>query len=150
MSRRRALLLAALIVGIDAASKALVVAYGAALPLSIGPVAITPFRNEGIILGLFAGEPTLIAFLVAGALIGLLAALIVMRPSGHLRLALALLLGGALGNGLDRLASGGVLDFVTLGIGDLRLPTFNFADASLTLAVALLALDFVRPATERS
>jgi signal peptidase II len=59
--------------------------------------------------------------------------------------ALGLLLGGALGNMLDRLRLGYVLDFVDVGIGDLRFYTFNAADSAISCAIVLLLLSAVLP-----
>lgn len=54
--------------------------------------------------------------------------------------ALALVAGGALGNLMDRLRSArGVVDFIDIGVGDVRFWTFNVADAALTVGAVLLA-----------
>ena len=58
---------------------------------------------------------------------------------------LGLLLGGALGNLADRLRLGYVLDFVDLGIGDLRWYTFNVADTAISTSLVLLVLVALRP-----
>jgi signal peptidase II len=58
--------------------------------------------------------------------------------SQYLSIALGLLLGGALGNVTDRLLHGYVVDFVDIGIGDLRWYTFNVADAAISLAIVML------------
>jgi signal peptidase II len=57
-----------------------------------------------------------------------------------LSVALGLLLGGALGNMADRFRIGYVVDFVDVGIGDLRFYTFNIADSAISLAILLLLL----------
>ena len=55
-------------------------------------------------------------------------------------LALALVCGGAIGNLVDRLRSGlGVVDFIDVGIGDVRWPTFNVADMAVSVGAILLA-----------
>jgi signal peptidase II len=55
-------------------------------------------------------------------------------------LALALVCGGAIGNLLDRLRSGrGVVDFIDVGLGDARWPTFNVADMAVSAGAVLLA-----------
>jgi len=55
-------------------------------------------------------------------------------------LALALVCAGAIGNLLDRLRSGmGVVDFLDVGIGDARWPTFNVADMAVSVGAILLA-----------
>jgi signal peptidase II len=67
------------------------------------------------------------------------------REQWRLRLALALILGGAIGNFIDRMAYGYVVDFVDWHarlFGRMRhWPTFNIADAGITVGVVLLALD---------
>ncbi len=62
-----------------------------------------------------------------------------------LSVALGLLLGGALGNLIDRLRLGYVVDFVDIGIGDLRFYTFNVADSAISGAILLLILLAVLP-----
>ena len=59
-------------------------------------------------------------------------------------LALALVLGGALGNLWDRLAVGRVVDFVVAHAGVHAFPAFNVADSAITIGVALLILDGLR------
>jgi signal peptidase II len=74
-----------------------------------------------------------------------------LRPDQRLlRVALALVMGGALGNLADRLARGYVIDFIDWHLNDpgwlqpaLHWPTFNVADAGITSGVALIALDSV-------
>ena len=62
-----------------------------------------------------------------------------------LTLALGLLLGGAVGNFIDRVRKGAVVDFVDMGIGDLRWYTFNVADAAISTSLLLLILLTVVP-----
>jgi len=61
--------------------------------------------------------------------------------------ALALVLGGALGNLWDRLTLGHVVDFVLLHAGGYAWPAFNVADSVISVGVALLLWDGLRPAT---
>jgi signal peptidase II len=56
----------------------------------------------------------------------------------YLSLALGFLLGGAVGNLIDRLRLGYVVDFVDMGIGDFRWYTFNVADAAISTAIVML------------
>ena len=58
--------------------------------------------------------------------------------------ALGLILGGSLGNLIDRLRLGQVLDFIDIGIGTTRWYTSNIADASIVLGVILLGLAMLR------
>jgi signal peptidase II len=69
-----------------------------------------------------------------------------------LHVLLGFVLGGTLGNFVDRLRFGYVTDFISMGFGDTRFPTYNIADASLTLGIiALVALILFRdPSRSRS
>jgi signal peptidase II len=104
-------------------------------------------RNHGVAFGLEAHHGTLVLALVALALLGLL---VYFATHAHRRLiwlATGLLLGGALGNLLDRIRTGSVLDFVQLPLG---WPPFNLADASIVLGVALLLLAIESPGHSHS
>jgi len=61
-----------------------------------------------------------------------------VRPGLGAHLTLGLLLGGAVGNLIDRVVRGYVIDFVDMGIGTLRFYTFNVADSAISVAIALL------------
>ncbi len=61
-------------------------------------------------------------------------------------LALSLILGGALGNLIDRVAYGYVVDFLAFHWGEHYFPAFNVADSAITIGAALLILDSVRSA----
>jgi hypothetical protein len=58
---------------------------------------------------------------------------------------LGFLLGGAIGNMIDRLRLGYVVDFVDVGIGPTRFYTFNVADSAISLAILLLFVAALRP-----
>jgi signal peptidase II len=57
---------------------------------------------------------------------------------------LALITGGALGNLIDRIRAGPVVDFIDVGIGSVRFWTFNLADAGITIGALLLAVSLLR------
>ncbi|HEY2916649.1 MAG TPA: signal peptidase II [Candidatus Limnocylindrales bacterium] len=102
-------------------------------------------QNRGGLFGLLQGQA-----LVFAGLSMIVVALIVAyhARAGRdvwLSVALGLLLGGALGNLLDRLTRGFVVDFVDAGIGDLRWYTFNVADAAISCAIVLLVVLAIRP-----
>ena len=61
-----------------------------------------------------------------------------------LQVALALILGGALGNLYDRLAYGYVVDFLEFYVGSYHWPSFNVADSAISVGVLLLALEIIR------
>jgi signal peptidase II len=92
-------------------------------------------RNQGVAFGFLPGRHWAVSALVAAALL----VLVVYFARNHSRpliwLPTGMLLGGALGNILDRLRSGSVTDFVKLPLG---WPPFNLADTSITLGVLLL------------
>ncbi|MBI4877952.1 MAG: signal peptidase II [Acidobacteria bacterium] len=70
------------------------------------------------------------------------------RPASQsgwtLRIALALIIGGALGNLYDRLAQGSVTDFLQVFLGSYEWPSFNLADSAISLGAGLLLLDLLR------
>ena len=96
------------------------------------------WRNSGALFGLLPQSAPIFALVSIGVV-----ALIVVyhRRAGHgivTTIALALLLGGALGNLVDRLRYGSVVDFVDMGIGAWRFYTYNMADAAISTAIVLL------------
>ncbi len=107
-------------------------------------VAFTLVYNPGAAFGLHVGQYSRWVFtaltIVALAILGRLYAR--TRPGDFARVAaIALVCGGAMGNLLDRLRSGqGVVDFIDIGFGDSRWPTFNVADMAVSLGAILLAL----------
>ena len=94
-------------------------------------------RNQGVAFGFFPGRHLGVTILIALALVVLLVyfARHVTRPL--IWLPTGLLLGGAIGNILDRVRHGEVTDFVKLPLG---WPPFNLADASITVGIVLLFL----------
>ena len=65
-------------------------------------------------------------------------------------LSLALILGGAIGNVLDRIALGYVVDFLDVHIAGWHWPAFNLADSAITVGAVLLVVDSFRPGAERA
>jgi signal peptidase II len=63
--------------------------------------------------------------------------------------ALGLVLGGAIGNLIDRLRFGRVVDFLDIGYGDVRWPVFNVADVAVVAGVALFLLVTLRSGDAR-
>ena len=97
---------------------------GAAFGLNLGP------QSRWIFAGL-----TLVALVILGRLY-------LSTRAGHVArtVALALVCAGAVGNLLDRMRSFfGVVDFIDVGVGDARWPTFNVADMAVSVGAALLA-----------
>lgn len=95
--------------------------------------------NDGGVFGLFGDSATVLgiaSIAVIGIILWLQATSGVRSPL--LTVALGLLIGGAIGNLLDRLRFGHVIDWVDTGIGGLRFYTFNVADSAISIAVVLL------------
>lgn len=98
-------------------------------------------HNRGGIFGLFGDSATVLA-LASLVVIGLIV-LYQYREgtrSWLLTVALGLLIGGAIGNLIDRLTLGYVTDWVDMGIGSWRWYTFNVADAAISMALVLLVV----------
>jgi signal peptidase II len=141
--------LAATVLVVDQLTKALLIsllpAEGQRVSVVGDLVRLVHSRNSGALFGLFQDQALLFGVVSVGVV-----ALIIWYhgTSGRnllLTVALGLLLGGALGNMLDRLRLGYVLDFVDVGIGDLRFYTFNAADSAISCAIVLLLLSAVLP-----
>ena len=104
---------------------------------------MTLVYNPGAAFGLHLGPQSrwIFTVLTIAALV-ILGRLYRATTSGDLSrvLALALVCAGAIGNLIDRLRSGlGVVDFIDVGIGDTRWPTFNVADMAVSIGAVLLA-----------
>jgi signal peptidase II len=94
-------------------------------------------RNHGVAFGFLPGSHTIVTILVGLALLSLLAYFARHAATPLIWLPTGMLVGGALGNILDRIRHGSVTDFVKLPLG---WPPFNLADASITLGILILFL----------
>lgn len=92
-------------------------------------------RNQGVAFGFLPGRHVAVTVLVGAALLVLLVYFGRHLDKPLIWLPTGMLLGGALGNILDRLRAGSVTDFIKLPLG---WPAFNLADASITLGVLVL------------
>lgn len=115
-------------------------AFNATTPgetISVFPgVSIGQTRNEGIAFGFLAGKPLLVFGLMTVALAILVFSYAKHRQQPVLWLATGLLLGGAIGNAIDRVTLGYVRDFIEVP----KFPSFNIADVSITVGVVILVL----------
>lgn len=139
------------VTAVDQAVKALItraLPLGASVPLIPHWLALIHVHNRGIAFSLFAGIPLIVPAAIVLTLLFLLfytGARWTHRPST--RLALALLGGGALGNLIDRLRVGAVIDYIDLHIW----PVFNLADVAVTVGAGLLILTLaVRPSSRHT
>jgi len=143
------LAVAVVVIALDQASKAWILGFFASH--SGEPVAmVTPFfnlvltGNRGMSFGLFntnAAMNTAVFTILAAAIV---VALLVWLRRAHnslIRLALGMIIGGAIGNVIDRLIRGAVVDFLDFHVGTWHWFAFNLADAAICLGVIALLLD---------
>jgi signal peptidase II len=93
-------------------------------------------NNDGIAFGALGGGQTIVVVVVAAALAGLVVYFVVNAGRPLVWLPTGLLLGGALGNVLDRVRDGAVTDFLKVP----HWPAFNVADTAITVGVVALVL----------
>lgn len=142
------LLIIASIIASDQLSKLWIrthLSIGESLPL-IGRLSLIHIRNTGSAFGLLANQTFLIIVISIAALLFILLFLRYISPTTTLSIvAIGLLMGGALGNLIDRLRFGYVTDFIYFRLwGDFHWPAFNIADASIVVGVCLLIYSFYR------
>ena len=127
------------------------VSYGSVMPILGDYLRIWHVHNTGALFGLFRNQAVLFAALSIGvvALIVWFHGRSVVTNGWFATLALGLLLGGAVGNLADRIRLGYVVDFVDMGVGDLRFYTYNVADAAISIALVLLILMAFWPSQRR-
>jgi signal peptidase II len=132
----RAGLVLAVVVVVDQITKALVrggIAVGDEDPVLPG-ISLVHVRNTGVAFGAFAGGGFVVVALVAAALAALLAYFVTHVDKRLVWLPTGLLLGGSVGNIIDRVRDGAVTDFVKLPAW----PAFNVADMAITFGVLAL------------
>ena len=108
---------------------------------------LTLIHNRGAAFGLTIGGPLVHTAVALGALALLIWMFLGLPPEARLqRGALALVLGGALGNIVDRVRLGEVVDFIDVGLSaeGWRWPVFNVADSCVTVGVLLLVVSYSR------
>ena len=144
------------VLGVDRLTKWMVQSWmGDSLSFTVIPGFFNLIRteNRGAAFSLMADlegplGPTLLLLLsvAAAAVIAVALWRCGAKPYDHpgLRFGLALMLGGALGNLVDRALRGAVTDFVELYAGDFRWPAFNVADAAITIGALAALLDMWR------
>ena len=149
------LLISALVIFADRLTKNWVSAHvrlGGAIPIIPRVLRITHWTNEGAAFSLFAdsASPHAVRWtLIAFTLIAVLVILVVLLRLGNqftlTTIALALILGGAIGNVHDRMLYGSVVDFIEVHIFTYHWPDFNVADSSVVIGACLLMLDSLLP-----
>jgi signal peptidase II len=145
--------IAAVVITLDQLTKAWVrqnLFVGQEWEHSLGPIHIINVVNSGAAFGILQGQTP---FLIITSLFGLAAIVLyyVYPPMDHgiIRVALGMQLGGAIGNLIDRVRVGEVTDFVDVA----NFPTFNVADASISVSIVAVLIffalqDMARPKQE--
>lgn len=140
------ILVAIIAVVLDQASKRWIVA-------TLGPKPMTKFipligedirlaysHNTGIAFSLFQGKSDILTIVALVIITGAIYLYITQLPNRRrlIQIAMGLILGGALGNVIDRIQLGYVVDFIQVG----WFPVFNLADSAITVGAALLMLQY--------
>jgi signal peptidase II len=145
----RGLAAAATVVIIDQLSKTAVLGFFAGSPPG-AQKAVAPFfnlvltYNRGISFGLFntpGGMNVLLFPLLAAVIVTMLILWLRRVESPFLAVAIGLVIGGAVGNVIDRIRLGAVVDFLDFYVGAWHWPAFNVADSAICLGVAVMLLD---------
>jgi signal peptidase II len=155
--RHRAALLIAAIFILDRVTKMYIRAHVGPfdmIPVIPGVLNIVWTENPGAAFSMFADSaPFLRGFLLIGISFAVMSVVgwMLWRPpsptaveNALMRVALALVFGGALGNLWDRVLRGTVTDFIQVFIGSYEFPSFNVADSAISIGAGLLILDLWR------
>jgi signal peptidase II len=141
-----------LVVVLDQAVKAIVrpmLELHESLSVIPGFFSLTRVHNTGAAFGLMNGldfpfKAAILALLQTAALVGLTVYVAMLAPEQRLtRLGLSFVIGGAIGNLIDRILFGYVLDFFDFYQGGWHFWAFNVADAAINIGVALMILDML-------
>jgi signal peptidase II len=145
----RGLATAVVVVILDQLSKAAVLAHFAGRAFGDRETVTSFFNlvltyNRGISFGLFnggTGANGLVFSLAAAAIVAALIVWLSRASSPFLAVAIGLIIGGAIGNVIDRLRLGAVVDFLDFHVGALHWPAFNLADSAICVGVAAMLVD---------
>ena len=155
-------LIALLVVALDRASKWVVIAHISlhdGMQIIPGFFRLTHEENRGAAFSLFADSPAhwKMVLLVAFSVLALIVVSTLLWRNSHALastgVALALIMGGAVGNLWDRLLRGSVVDFLVFYIRRYQWPAFNVADSAIVMGACLLAFEILSaksPAEQKS
>lgn len=144
---KKALLTSALILALDQITKTVAVNYFAEKVIEILPFFnLVLVWNRGISFGLFNKESDYGAYLLIALALVIIAFFIAwLRKTDHkpLQIAICVVIAGALGNVIDRLVYGAVVDFLDFHAFGYHWPAFNIADSAVVLGIAYILLDSI-------
>ena len=134
------LLIVASVIVLDQITKYLIAAYLSPFDsIEVFPfLHIVNVRNTGAAFGSFRGAGSGFFIVISVIAIIFVISLLVKRTYNYI--GLSLVLGGAIGNLIDRILYGKVVDFIDFSIGSFHWPAFNVADSSLTVGIAVILL----------
>ncbi len=144
---QRTLGLAAVILVLDQITKAAILAT---MPGPGSVIEVTGFfnlvltYNTGVSFGLLQNDSPWGPYLLSGLALAVVAALLVWvkrQPVGLLPYGIGLVVGGAIGNVIDRMHQPGVVDFLDFHLAELHWPAFNVADSAIVCGAALIVVD---------
>ncbi|HSG27292.1 MAG TPA: signal peptidase II, partial [Candidatus Krumholzibacterium sp.] len=139
---------AALVVILDQASKRLIwetFRHTGGTELLGDFLRITLSKNTGAVMGLLSGYRWILLTATGLSIVALVYFAYRMRYAPLTkRLCLGLILGGAFGNLIDRVSTGEVIDFIDMGIGSYRWPTYNVADIAVSVGAVILIAGFIK------
>lgn len=144
---RPAFVLAAIVLLLDQATKLCILSLVMQPPqvISVAPfLNLVLVWNRGITFGLFDGPSQIVPWLLVGlALVIIVVLMLWLRRVESLwpTYAIALIIGGAIGNVVDRIRLGAVIDFIDLHAGGYHWPAFNLADTAIVVGVVVLVIN---------
>jgi signal peptidase II len=142
---RPALVLAVLAFALDQATKEVVLAFQDSLPVVVLPFFnLVLVWNPGVSFGMFGGDKALEPWILVGLALAISIGLLIWLARERDRvtaLAIGLVLGGAIGNVVDRLRHGAVVDFLDFHVSGYHWPAFNVADAAIVVGALLLVAE---------
>ena len=130
--------------------------FGSRITLIPGLLNLTYVENRGGAFGIFAtvGSPykAIIFSAFSLAAIGIILYYLIKLPleNNLLSLGLALILSGAIGNFLDRVRLGYVIDFIDLHIKGYHWPTFNLADTAICIGLGIIGISYIFSSPKKS
>ena len=144
MKRYPYFLIALLIVLADQVTKFLARVYiGTFDTIKVLPfLQLVSVRNEGAAFGMFSGLGNPVFIVVS--LVAITVVFFLLLTSKEDRWGLALILGGAAGNLIDRIVFKKVTDFIDLFAGRFHWPAFNVADSAICIGIGLMALELLK------
>ena len=134
------LLIVATVIALDQITKYMIItSFNAYDSIEIFPfLNIVSVRNTGAAFGMFRSLGSGFFIVISIAAIIFIGTLIMRNVYNFI--GLSLILGGAVGNLIDRLIYGKVVDFIDFSVGNFHWPAFNVADSSLTIGIGIILI----------